>query len=240
MARATFVQSAQKNIYVNGKYVRYTSERGKRAGQELSKLDKTIPRDENDPILIAKGESYFWWAFKNGGKHFSKTRPKNSQLTQSNYLSQLYSIQETIEEVSASDVDDLESIIQDIKDNVESLKDETQESLDNMPESLQYSPTGELLQERVDALENALSELESIDLDYEEPDEDELREELKDDVDDSELVIPEEGEDGYDEFDEDEARKELVTDEMINEKKQEHLEEWIAEKIEELQGISFE
>jgi len=230
MAKANFVKKAQKNIYVNGKVVKYKSEKGKRAGQELSKLDRTVPRNENDIIIIHKGESYFWWQFKNGGKNFSKTRPKNSQLTQSNYLSQLYAIQERIEDISADDVSDLESIVDELKSDIESLKDETEESLSNMPESLQYSPTGELLQERIDALETALSELEDIDLDYEEPDEDDLREELKDDIDEDDLNIP----------DEDEERKSLVTDAMIKEKKQEHLDEWIEEKIQEIQEVSFE
>ena len=238
MATANYVQKAQKNIYAYGKVVKYKSEKGKRAGQELSKLDRTVPRDEKDPIFIAKGESYFWWQFKNGGKNFSKTRPKNSQLTQSAYLSQLYSIQERIEDISAEDASDLESIVDELKSELEALKEETEEAKERMPDSLQDSPTGELLQERIDNLENAISEIESIDLEYEEPDEDELMDDLKDDVED--LEIPEEGDEGYEDFDEDEARKALVTDAMIKEKKDEHLGDWINEKIEELQAISFE
>jgi hypothetical protein len=35
-----------------------------------------------------------------------------------------------------------------------------------MPESLQSSPTGEMLQEGIDALDNAISELECIDCEY--------------------------------------------------------------------------
>lgn len=46
MARATFVKSAQKDIYTYGKRVEYVSQKGKRKGQTLSKTDKTIPRDE--------------------------------------------------------------------------------------------------------------------------------------------------------------------------------------------------
>jgi hypothetical protein len=42
-----------------------------------------------------------------------------------------------------------------------------------MPESLQSSPTGELLQERIDALENTISDLESIDCEYEDEGEEE-------------------------------------------------------------------
>jgi hypothetical protein len=212
MAHATLVKKAQKNIYQQGKYVKYVSESGKRKGQTLTKLDKTIPADKSDKILIAKGESYWWWAFKNGGKHFSKERPKPSQLTQSNYLSQLYSIQESLEEIKADTPEDLESVIEDLKSDLENLKSETEDSLGNMPDSLQSSPTGELLQERIDALDNAISELDGIDFDYDEPDNDTLKDEL------------EEG----------------ATDEEIEELKNEKLREWIEEKLQEIQSVSFE
>lgn len=166
MARANFVKAAQKNIYVNGAYVKYESKKGKRAGQQLTKLDRTIPKDKSDTILISKGEPYYWWQFKNGPKHFSKTPPKQSQLTQSNYLSQLYSIQESMDDPGAETAEDLQAFVEDVKDQLESLKEETEGSLENMPESLQSSPTGELLQERIDALDNAINELEGIDLEY--------------------------------------------------------------------------
>ena len=50
MARATFVKSARRPIYQRGKMVEYVSKKGKREGQTLSKLDRTIPYDENDEI----------------------------------------------------------------------------------------------------------------------------------------------------------------------------------------------
>lgn len=213
MANAIFVKSAQKNIYENGKYVKYKSLKGKRAGQELEKLDRTVPKNDSDKIFIAKGESYYWWAFKNGGKHFSKEQPRSSQLTQSNYLSQLYAIQERVEDFTAEVAEDIEPFVDEIKSDLESLKEETEGSLENMPESLQSSPTGELLQERIDALDNAISELESIQVDdYEEP----TDEEIKDDL----------GED--------------ATEEDIEEEKKNHLQEWIDEKVNEIQGVSFE
>lgn len=221
MARANFVKAAQKNIYENGKYVNYVSEKGKRKGQTLQKLDRTVPKNKEDKILIAKGESYYWWAFKNGGKHFSKTPPKASQLTQSNYLSQLYDIQDRINEVQVDSWEDLEGIVEEFKNELESLKDETQGSLDNMPGSLQSSPTGELLQERIDSLDNAISEFNSIDLQYEEPDESDIIEELKE---------------------EEEAEDENWTPsaEDIEARKQEKAQEWIDEKILEIQNICFD
>lgn len=223
MAHATFVKKAQKNIYENGKYVKYTSKKGKREGQELSKLDRTIPKDENDKIFIAAGESYYWWAFKNGGKHFSKERPKPSQLTQSNYLSQLYEIQERMDEIKVESPEDLESVLDDLKSDLENLKDETQGSLDNMPEGLQSGPTGELLQERIDALDNAISELEGIDCsDYEEPDLETYISEMDEDIEADGYEAPTEESPEYIEWKEDKFN------------------EWADEKISEIQGVSLE
>lgn len=236
MARANFVKSAQKTIYRYGTTVSYESKRGKKAGQMKSKVDRTIPQDANDPIVIAKGESYYWWQFKNSSKQFSKTRPKPSQLTQSNYLSTLYGIQESLEDITASNTDELQEAVDDIKTQLEELRDTTQESLDNMPDSLQSSPTGELLQERIDALENAISEVEGIDTDYDEPDDDEIRGELADDVE----YTPTDEEEENDDFDIDEKKKELVTDEQIQEKKEELEQEWVDERLDELKGISFD
>jgi len=57
----------------------------------------------------------------------------------------------------------MEQLISDI----EELKDETQNSLDNMPSQLQDADSGQLLQERIDALESWVSDLQSIDLSIE-------------------------------------------------------------------------
>lgn len=225
MAKANFVKSAQKDIYQNGKQVNYVSQKGKREGQTLSKTDRTLPANNKDEILIAKGESYYWWQFKNGPKHISKDRPKQSQLTQSNYLGQLYSIQEEMDEMICEDASDVESFVDSIKEQLESLKEETESSLENMPESLQSSPTGELLQERIDALDNAISEFDGIDFDYEDPDEDDIKNEIAEEEDiDTEK----------------ENWEEEITQDMIESKKQEKLQEWLDEKISEVQSISLE
>ncbi len=225
MARANFVKKAQKDIFTFGKRVEYVSSKGKREGQTLSKTDKTIPRDNNDTIFIAKGESYYWWQFQNSPKQYSKTPPRASQLTQSGYLSTLYGITEQIEDFSTDTAEELSEFSENIKTELEELRDTTQELLDNMPENLQYSPTAELLQERIDSLENGISEIESIDFDYEEKDEEELQE----------LVAEDKGIDTKDENWQDE-----ITDEEIDEKRQELESEWVQEKLEELQAISID
>lgn len=189
MARATFVKAAQKDIYKKGKYVTYVSQKGKRKDQTKSKLDRTIAADEKDEIFIAKGESYYWWQFMNGGKNFSKTPPKRSQLTQSGFLSGLYELEDRIGEMNCETKEDFDSEKEDILSEIEGMKDQCQESLDNMPEQLQSAPTGELLQERIDNLDSWYSEIESIEV--EDYDEETLREEIKSDNEKEEDVTDE-------------------------------------------------
>lgn len=119
---------------------------------------------------IKKGDSYYWWAFRYGGKHYSKTPPKQSQLTQSDFLGTIYGIQEEIEALTTDD-DDIQSQVDDIISQLEELRDEQEDKRNNMPEQLQESEVGELLQERYDAIEEMINELQGVSLDeWEEPD----------------------------------------------------------------------
>src|SRR5581483_2308017 len=83
------------------------------------------------PGGIKVGDSYYWWKFRYGGKRYSKTPPKLSQLTNSPFLSQLYAIQESIEQLEAND--SLESAVSSIADDLRNLASECQDSLNNMP-----------------------------------------------------------------------------------------------------------
>lgn len=56
------------------------------------------------------------------------------------------------------------SALEDIRGAIESLRDEEQEYKDSMPENLQYGSNGERADEAIDALENAASSLESLEL----------------------------------------------------------------------------
>ena len=121
-------------------------------------------RKENSVAKV--GESYYWWQFRFGGKRFSKTYPKRSQLTQSPFLSELYDVEDRIGD--SIDEDQAAEIICDL----EALRDECQYSLDNMPEHLQEaSDSGMLLQERIDNLEDWISEIENIDWESTTPEE---------------------------------------------------------------------
>jgi len=124
---------------------------------------------------IKKGESYYWWKFNFSSTiHRSKTAPRRSQLTQSDFLSQVYDIEDRIAEIDYDNFEDeKDSIISDL----ENLRDETQEKLDNMPEQLQEVGSGEILSNRVESIEEMINELEGCDLD--EIDEDEIRNEVE-------------------------------------------------------------
>lgn len=131
-----------------------------------------------DNPVCSKGESYYWWKFRFGGKLYSLTYPRPSQLTQSAYKSTCYDLADQISDFKPDGsepqevIDQATEFLEDVRTSIEELRDECQESVDNMPESLQEGPTGELLNERVSACEeadndidSAVSEVESVDFD---------------------------------------------------------------------------
>lgn len=137
---------------------------------------KRAQKDYPD-IDVKKGEPYYRWSIKlqrGGLVRMSKTPPKRSQLTVSEFYGTLYSIQEDNEFAKCGSFEELAAMKDDVVGQLEELRDQQQEKLDNMPEGLQQGSTGELLQERYDALDSAISELENVDIpesDEEKPDE---------------------------------------------------------------------
>lgn len=119
---------------------------------------------------IAVGDAYYWWAHRIGRsstKHFSKTPPKASQLTSSEFLGNAYSIGEEMDEWSFTDKttgDELEADREDVVSRIRDLASETEDKLSNMPDSLQQGPTGELLQNRVDSCNEWADNLEQVDI----------------------------------------------------------------------------
>lgn len=123
---------------------------------------------------IKKGESYYWWAFRYGGKRVSKTYPIRSQLTQSYFLATIYDLEDGR---NFKDPGEWQEEVESLMNDLEALKDETQDSLDAIPEQLQDGDVGQMLQERIEALEDWISNLESIELELEEDFSEEEREE---------------------------------------------------------------
>lgn len=123
---------------------------------------------------VKKGESYYWWKFKFGPKHYSKTPPKPSQLTQSEFLSTVYGWSEQFDEIDEdTGLDDIRLTVESIIEEANQLADDQRDKKDNMPDALQDGEVGQLLESRADALEEFISELEAIDIDIDEDDKDE-------------------------------------------------------------------
>lgn len=174
----------------------------------VKKAQKNIPNTD-----IKKGDSYYWWKFRFGSKHYSKTAPRRSQLTQSGFLSSLYELEDRISDFTCDNKDDFDSFKEDIASEIESMKDDCQNSLDNMPEHLQESSSsGETLRERIENLESWQSEVESVEC--EEYEADSIREEILSDYEKEEG----ESDDDYNErIDEEVANKiQEIVDEAIS------------------------
>lgn len=131
-----------------------------------------------DNRIAKKGESYYWWKFRFGGKYMSKTPPRPSQLTQSDFMSRQMELEERIGDLRADTFEDLKSEVESIVEEIRSLGEEQSEKHDNMPDSLQQGPTGELLEGRASSCEEWADELEGVDLDVDEPTEQDAIEDI--------------------------------------------------------------
>lgn len=122
---------------------------------------------KDNPVCKA-GEPYYWWKFRYGGKRYSLTPPRPSQLTQSAYIGEVRGMAEEISDFFSAgiDPDEVENFRDDIAGRLAALADESRGSLENMPEGLQQGDTGQLLEERADTCENNASEIEGMDCDF--------------------------------------------------------------------------
>lgn len=113
--------------------------------------------------IIEVGESYYKGEINFGPTivRCTKCRLQHWEVTTSEYSLRVGEFVNTW----ADEADLHDGLPEELASELEGIRDEVQERLDNMPEQLQYSPTGELLQERIDALESAQSDLECIDVD---------------------------------------------------------------------------
>jgi hypothetical protein len=131
-------------------------------------------RKANPRYGIEIGDSYYHWAFMVGGrggpKICSKTPPTRSQLTQSDFLGQAFTLADDALP-GCGDADALRGLAEEVR----ALGEEQTEKFDNMPEGLQQGDSGQLLEERAneckewagvieqaaDALESAITEIEA-------------------------------------------------------------------------------
>lgn len=114
---------------------------------------------------IKKGDEYYWWKFAFGPVCRSKTPPRRAQLTRSDFLSQLYDIQDGMED-RFIDPETFEEDRDGLVEELQGMQEECQERLDNMPPELQETaPSAVLLQERIENLEQWIDAIQSIDCD---------------------------------------------------------------------------
>jgi len=141
-----------------------------------------VKKAAKDNPAVKKGQPYWWWQFRHGGKHFSATRPKQSQLTQSEFLSQAYELAEEIADWEGESLEDLRDFREDVVNRIRELGEEQEERRMNMPDHLQDAGmAAELLQGRYDAMEEWASNLEDLQLEDEDL-EDRIDEEAEDTV----------------------------------------------------------
>jgi hypothetical protein len=134
-----------------------------------------VKKARKDNPACKAGESYYWWSFRFGGKHYSLKPPRASQLTQSEFLGAIYTVKESMEDFTLGDgvkttesaKDDFESAIEGWVSEIESAGEVAQEGKDAMPEGLQEGDVGQMLEGRVDSAGEWASELQGIDLDPE-------------------------------------------------------------------------
>lgn len=109
---------------------------------------------------IKKGDTYFSWSFRYGGKHKSLTPPRPSQLTQSK-MSAALAAGETLEDSikSATTLQDLVDALNQAAEEIKAVAEEYEDSLGNMP--TQEGGVAEAMQEKIDGLTEWADSLES-------------------------------------------------------------------------------
>ena len=159
----------------------------------VKKARKAIP-----DAHIEIGDSYYWWKFAYRAKQVSKTRPRRSALTQSEFYGQMYDAEDDLSSAlsAATDKSGLQSARDEAVSMLRDIADEQEERRSNVEDAFPNgSPTIDLLQSRYDSCSEIADALEAVDLDYDEPEEK--------DSDDPDSDEPDDGEDELvqDEFD---------------------------------------
>jgi len=151
-----------------------------------------VKKARKDNPVVKAGESYYWWAFRGTAgkryytiKRYSATSPRRSQLTQSDFLSQLYDIEDDVVGgfSDCENVDDLQSAVEDACDQIRALGEEQNEKRDNMPEGLQEGDVGQLLEDRYNNCDGFATDLEGVDLNFDEEGEESLEDWLQSKID---------------------------------------------------------
>jgi len=82
-----------------------------------------VKKARKDNPVCKAGESYWWWQFAYGPKQYSKEKPQPSQLTQSEFLGQMYELNDEISRLGCDSVDDIETLESEVESIVERLRE---------------------------------------------------------------------------------------------------------------------
>lgn len=190
---------------------------------------------------IPVGSKYFYIDFYSGrtAVRCTSCEFKQSETTENPYYQQLWSIQEDYSErIDNADELSIADVKEELVSDLENLRDEVQERYDNIPEQLQYGEAGQLLQDRIDSLDSAISDIESVEV----SDIDEWKDENGYGEDDFESWCEENGycdddsEDEDDEEDETESNLENHREEFSDEGTNKYFDEYLDEVKEEIKG----
>lgn len=143
---------------------------------------------------IKKGQTYYWWKFRYQGKQRSVTPPTRQQLTQSEYFQGGFDLEDEYESsvACAAYQADVVQALEQARDGFESLAEEQRDKMANMEAA---NITGgfsyELLEERAEACEEQMGNLEALQNEVEALDEDDVTEEDLEDFDSPEEALAE-------------------------------------------------
>ena len=136
-----------------------------------------VKKARKDNPVAKRGEPYYWWKFRYGGKHFSLTYPKQSQLTQSPYLTVIYECQDAWSEVGSPDGEQVtfsekENIVSSLQqaadsmdsvvENLRELVDQYEESATNMEEYFPGAEKVDMLRDSGQACEETCDEIDNM------------------------------------------------------------------------------
>ncbi|HVJ71217.1 MAG TPA: hypothetical protein VM531_06885 [Sphingomicrobium sp.] len=118
---------------------------------------------------IKKGDKYYYARVKTGprsSKEIRSLKPiPRSQLTTSAFLQQFYNLEDQFQTLRSTPLAELEGALDSLASEVRDLAEEEQSKFDNMESEapgLAQGPTGELIQERAQAMEEWAGSLESM------------------------------------------------------------------------------
>ncbi len=111
---------------------------------------------------IKKGDSYYWWKFKLGGKCVSKTPPRRSQLTRSEFYATLWDIEDGMVVAPEDELEDVASALESAAEEVRQLGEDCGGKADSLDSAFPNGcPSLELLRERQEACDQLADNLDS-------------------------------------------------------------------------------